>query len=414
MLLSIIRYIRGYLRIQIIGYSPERFLNLCSRRNIYLWGLKPYRNNYEMFVSIKGFRKLKPIIRKTKTKVVILNRYGLPFFLHKYRKRKIFFAGVLGCIISVYIMSTFVWNIHIEGNYSRTDEVILEYLETTSVRHGMKKSDIDCAQIAKDIRKHFNDIIWVSASIEGTRLIIQVKENTDTIKEEVSKDQTVTDLIASEEGEVVKIITRTGVPSVSVGDHVKKGDLLVSGRVEIKNDAGEVTEYRYQSADADVYIKTTERYEASLPINYEKKVYTDKKKTQIFIRTPKHLWKLGTVKNSYKNSESYTSQEQLKLGENFYFPLSYGKNVVREYTLKKEKRSERELQEILSGNFAVFCEELEKKGVEIIEKNVKIYKEQETAVAKGDLILIKQAYERIDTEMIQIEDKSQETPEGVN
>ena len=165
--------------------------------------------------------------------------------------------------------------------------MILEYLERTSVRHGMKKSDIDCAQIAKDIRKHFNDIKWVSASIEGTRLIIQVKENTDTIKEEVSKDQTVTDLIASEEGEVVKIITRTGVPSVSVGDHVKKGDLLVSGRVEIKNDAGEVTEYRYQSADADVYIKTTERYEASLPIHYEKKVYTDKKKTQIFIRTPK-------------------------------------------------------------------------------------------------------------------------------
>ena len=57
---------------------------------------------------------------------------------------------------------------------------------------------------------------------------------------------------------------------------------------------------------------------------------------------------------------------------------------------------------------------MEKKGVEIIEKNVKIYKEQETAVAKGDLILIKQANERIDTEMIQIEDKSQETPEGVN
>ena len=85
MLLSIIRYIKGYLCIKIIGYSPERFLNLCRHHHIYLWGLTPHMHDYEMFISISGFRKLKPILKKTKTKVVILNRYGLPFFLHKNR-----------------------------------------------------------------------------------------------------------------------------------------------------------------------------------------------------------------------------------------------------------------------------------------------------------------------------------------
>ena len=70
------------------------------------------------------------------------------------------------------------------------------------------------------------------------------KENTDTVPQKVNKEEKVTDLVASENGEVVEMIARSGVPLVSVGDKVKKGDVLVSGRVEIKNDAKEVVEYR--------------------------------------------------------------------------------------------------------------------------------------------------------------------------
>lgn len=123
MLNTIIRYIQGYLLIQVTGYSTERFLNLCSRKQIYLWGLEPKENSYEMFITIRGFRKLKPILKKTRTKVTILNRFGLPFFFHKYRKRKVFFFGILFCVIFIYVMSLFVWNIHIEGTLtsSRSD-----------------------------------------------------------------------------------------------------------------------------------------------------------------------------------------------------------------------------------------------------------------------------------------------------
>ena len=31
----------------------------------------------------------------------------------------------------------------------------------------MPKSDVDCARIVKDIRKEYDDIIWVSASIKA-------------------------------------------------------------------------------------------------------------------------------------------------------------------------------------------------------------------------------------------------------
>lgn len=407
LLLSLIRYIKGYLRISIIGYSPERFLNLCSHHHIYIWGLKPSGNRYEMYMSVAGFRKLKPIIKKTKTKVVILKRYGLPFFLHKYRKRKVFFAGAVGSVFAIYLMSCIIWNIHIEGNFTRTDETILEYLETQGVIHGMRKSKLDCAKIVRDIRKEFHDIIWVSASIEGTRLLIQVKENTDTMKEqEVNKEDLGTDLIASQDGKVVKIVTRSGMPKVKEGDRVKKGDVLVSGRIEILNDAKEVTEYQYQSADADVYIQSSFPYEDHISHIYEKKDYTDRKRTCFFVRMGGYILETGLLSKAYKNADIFMVENRCKLGEHFYLPISYGVKTCKEYEWKKEKRSKEEIQFILTKEFQRFCKDLEKKGVEIVGKDVKIYNENQSASAKGKITLIQKAEERRNTELIH--------PKGVN
>ena len=90
MLLHILTYIKGYVQIRASGYSPERFINACKHRNIRIWGLIANKGCYEMYTTIREFKKLKPIIRKTGTKVTVIGRYGLPFFIYRHRKRKIF------------------------------------------------------------------------------------------------------------------------------------------------------------------------------------------------------------------------------------------------------------------------------------------------------------------------------------
>ena len=102
MLLSIYRYIKGYLKIRVIGYSPERFLNACSYRGIYIWGITPSNGAYDMYITVSGFHKLKPVIRKTGAKVVVTERIGIPFYLFRYRKRKVFFAGAALSIAFIY------------------------------------------------------------------------------------------------------------------------------------------------------------------------------------------------------------------------------------------------------------------------------------------------------------------------
>ena len=97
-------------------------------------------------------------------RVVIIKRTGLPFFLHRYRNRKMFFAGAVFCISLLYLFSRFIWGIDISGNKSYTDEILLKYLSSREIKSGMKKSQVDCGRIVKDLRREYGDIIWVSAS----------------------------------------------------------------------------------------------------------------------------------------------------------------------------------------------------------------------------------------------------------
>ncbi|HJB01407.1 MAG TPA: sporulation protein YqfD [Candidatus Mediterraneibacter merdavium] len=419
MIRSFIRWLKGYVKLRIEGYSPERFLNLCSFHQIYIWGLAPVGNGYEMYMSVSDFRKLRPFVRKTHTRVVLYRRCGFPFFLARHRKRKLFFVGLFLCAALLKGYSLFIWDIHFEGNEKWPDETLAEFLKEEGVAPCMLKSKVDCPGIVKAVRKEYNDIVWVSASIDGSRLKVQIKENEDTFRaEDISSDKDTgvsaekpTDLVASADGVITKIVTRSGVPQVHVGDTVKKGDLLVLGRVEVVNDSQEVIGYQYHASDADIFADTQIEYSDSISLSYQEKVYDGKKKFRPFIRLWDKTLSVGTVRNKYKNSDIFTSETQMKIGENFYLPFSYGMKTAKSYSFVDKTYTEEEARQILSQNFHRFCEELEEKGIQIRENSVKIQLYENFAAASGILYLNERITEEADTEILTIERK--ETDESV-
>ena len=403
MLTSLIRYLKGYLRIRVAGYSPERFLNACSHRGIYIWNLTADQGAYDMYITIKGFHKLKPIIKKTGTKVIITERFGLPFFLHRYRKRKLFFSGAAGCVFLVYLLSLFIWNIDISGNIRYSDDTILTFLESRDITHGMKKSEIDCAGIVKALRKEYNDIVWASASVKGTRLFVQIKENEDSYKNEESDSaiqEQGEDIVADRDCVITEMITRSGTPMVHVGDSVKKGDILVSGRVEILNDSGEVTGYHYLKSDADIRGQTSIVYEERQNLTYTAKKYENIKKEFYFIRAGHYIIGFGAYKNPYETFEIWTEETALQIGKNFLLPFSYGTRTIIPYQPVEKSYGKEEIQDILSEKFSRYCADKKKKGVEILQNNVKIYTERDFASAKGTLTILTDIGGKLPTEEI--------------
>jgi similar to stage IV sporulation protein len=386
-----------------------------------------------MNISVREFRELKPVIKKTGTKVRIMGRVGLPFFLHRYRKRRLFFAGGVLCVFLILLMSRYIWQIDISGNQSRTDDTLLEFLETKDVKAGMHKSAVDCARIVKDIRKEYDDIIWVSASIQGTRLIIQIKENEDAavVQDALAEDESLeslgdnenkesgemnsetseinsetsemssetseeeweapTDLVADRDCTITDIVVRNGVTQVSEGDEVKKGDLLVSGQVPVNNDDGEVIDYQYYRSDADIQGEFTISYQEELPLVHDIKTY-GKQRWEFYItaHSSEKNWYLSIfpLKHRFASSEIHTTEYSLKLGTDFYLPVSYGIKREISYETTQENYTEEELRTLLTAKFERYCAELEKKGVEIIENDVKIYTGPQIAEAKGMLTVI--------------------------
>ena len=418
MLLTLLQHIRGYLRIRVSGYSTERFLNACRQKSIRLWNLTPRGNAYEMNITIDGFRRIRPVVKRTGVKVVIIERTGLPFFLHRYRKRRLFFVGFGLCILLIVLLSKFIWNIDISGNITRTDETLLAFLETQSVQKGMKISEVDCEQIVRDIRKEYDDIIWVSASIEGTRLIIQIKENEDSVEmeEDIANmpkqpDQPV-DIIADIDCTITDIVMRRGISQIQEGAQVEEGDLLVSGHIPVKNDAGEIINYQYEESDADIRGQTTIEYVDYQSLTFEEKKLLEIKKEEYYMRIGDYRMIVGGIRNDYEAFEQYSKEIPLKLSENFYLPVSFGWRKVNPYETTEQKYTEQELQRALTDRFHRYCEDLEKKGVEIIENDVKIYTGLEAAQAKGTLVINMPVGEKKPSQRLLIPEKIEENEQS--
>ena len=175
-MLQVIRYLQGYLTIKVWGFSPERFMNLCCNHNIFLWDIVNHGDYYTMNIRLRNFYCLKGFTRKTGTRVVITRRYGLPFLSVRAWKRKIFLLGLLGSLCFWIWMSGFVWAIEIDGNYFVTTDVFFDFLVENQIEVGMKKKDVDIEKLEAAIRSCFDIVTWTSVQIDGTRLLIQVKE----------------------------------------------------------------------------------------------------------------------------------------------------------------------------------------------------------------------------------------------
>lgn len=391
MLIDKVKYLQGYVRVRLFGYAPERFLNLCSNRNILIWNLEYHKEQYEFCISVRGFKQLKPILKKTRTKLIILERTGLPFVMRRYRKRKLFFAGIVLCCTLLYIMSLFVWKIEINGNLHETDSNIIKFLEEKQVYHGLLKSKIDCEKIEADLRAGYEDIIWASAKLNGTMLVIDIQENLATNQQAAEKqtgDDTPSDLVAEKEAEIYSILTRVGTPKVEKGDEVKPGDLLVEGKNPVLNDAGEIANYQYCVSDADILGITLYTYHDSFPLKYEDKVFTGRESNSYGFGLLNNHFNLPHVLHKFQKYDTITDEYDFKIGDTFYLPLLFIRETRKEYQIEAKKYSKKEAENLAKENLEEFCKELSEKGVQIIENNVMIVTDGKNCTASGSLKVI--------------------------
>ena len=395
------KWFRGYVTIRFPLHCKERILNLCSMNHINVWDIYVKDTYLCASIYLCDFRKLRPIMRKCRTKAVVLERYGLPFLYPKLRKKAVLGIASLLCVCALYVSSGFIWKIEYEGNTTLTRDRLSDFLEEYQIHIGTRKKNIDIASLEKEMRKRFDVLTWVSVKIDGTDLILSVKEY-DTPVEVVKKEATEEilrsiDLVANKDGTVLEMLIRNGTPRIKAGDEVKEGDILIEGKFPIMNDDGTLREYKDCTADADIYVSRKEVFFAELPFTYTKKAYTGRTYTTYDVLTGNHLAELPP-------HEPYLYEDRMteciaNIGS--FMPFKTGQitsSKHREYLLIEQEYTRKEAELILNRKILHFLKTLEEKGVQIIEKNVKIDTNNVAWTIYGDIEVIEKIGVPIDSE----------------
>lgn len=367
---------RGYVAVKVWGYSVERLLNLCGNHDVLVWDIEDHGDYHTMHISIAGFFALKPLLKKTGTRVTVLGKYGLPFFVSKMWRRKLFVAGLVCCILFWCLSSRFIWDIRIEGNFGLTEDVLMDYLEGQGVHTAMKKSELEIEKLEQALREDYDLITWTSVQLRGTTLLIHIKENEMPVYDNQNKAETDKgmDLVAEKEGVVTYIITRSGVPQVACGDSVQKGDVLVSGAVPVYNEDTTVRRYQYVRADADITLSYARNLSLEEEIAYDEKCYTGETIEIPVVGTGEKEIAFRFRKVPYAFYDTSEEKKQVQLLDHLYLPVYYGKRTVQEYEIVPKMHTDEEMKTLLQERFRKIISTLNEKGVQITEKNVTIKK----------------------------------------
>lgn len=380
----LLNYILGYLNIEIEGYYIEKFINLCNNKKIALWNLKREKTTIlNANIGITDFKEIRKILKKTKCRVKIKNKKGLPFIFNKYKKRKIFLLLLAICIATIIALSNFIWNIEITGTNKINNDEIMQILEETNFKVGTLKSKADTKEAINKIRLERDDVAWVGIDIKGTNAVVEIVEADE--KPEIINEEEYCNLVASRDGIISKVNAANGTPLVKEGDVVKKGDILVAGWLE-----GKYTGTRYVHATGSVEARVWYSQKEKVPLKQIEKEYTGKTETKYSLNINNFKINLYKRLSNFEKYDTIEEYKKLQLFSDFYLPFGLAKVTNKEY-----KEKEIILQKEDAKNQAVNLAE-EKINEQIKDKS-KILNKQIKVNSTDEYIEVEVVYEVLET-----------------
>lgn len=266
--INIWNYFRGYVIIRVEGLTLERLLNLAAKYDIYLWDIKRHSHIVlEMKSTTKGFKELRNIVKKVGCRVEIKEKKGFPFLLLKLKERKMLTIGFLLFCIAIFLLSSTVWKIEIQGNEQTPREEIISFLKANNISIGKLKYRLDKEIIKEKLVYEYDYFSFVSVNMKGTKLTIDVKEE-DLPPEKVDKSYPC-HIVAKKKGIIMKVVARKGKAIVEKGEVVTPGEILITGAITKEFPAGFLLVHadgevlaltRYSSTIRQPIIKIEEKY----------------------------------------------------------------------------------------------------------------------------------------------------------
>lgn len=269
---KVFRFLKGYMVISVTGKFPERFLNVCANKGIFLSDVTYLsKTSVRLKISREAYSSLEPILEKTGSEAKVLYEGGFYVYVKKYKKRICLALGPLLFVLALGILNLFVWEIEITGCEKVLPKTIEENLASLGVKKGVLRHTIDQRHVKNEMLIKMPELSWIWVDKNGSKITVSVRESVP--KPDIYDYGDYCNIVAAKDGIIDSVIVKGGTLMFEVGDTVLKNDILVSGLMISERGI----EPRFLQAEAEIYARVWYEKTKKYPLFEEKITETGRK-----------------------------------------------------------------------------------------------------------------------------------------
>ncbi len=281
--------------------------------------------------------------------VEIVAHRGIPKLFSRLRARVGLVVGAVLAVTLIVLSGLFVWDVQVSGNETLTEGDVIAQLRACGFGVGSYLPSLRIREVENRVLMASERIGWLSINTEGTVARVQIIEHVSgAVAGEDSSSKKPANLVAARDGQIEYLELLRGNSVVTVGQAVKKGELIVSGLYDSKTGS-----FRYTRAAGRVMARTERTVKVEIPLSFEEKVYGEPYLQEVelcFFNFSHKFFKNSGNSNTLCDIIKYNANLG-RLGNN-RLPVSLSRIEVHPYHLEARERSAEEALELCYAELA--------------------------------------------------------------
>lgn len=249
----------GY-RLRAYTRNANSLIRECTRKRIGIENLKRYKEYIEFNIKSSDYETVNAILNAFSIDFQRVSYYGGARTIDLIKRRAFMIVGLIIGLMMVFIASQFVYKVEISGN-NRYNGVIERVLIDSGISGVMYKGKLDTDALELKIVECIPEVTNATVYIDGAVLKVNTVTN-ETPSVPVGADARV---LSAYQAIITRIYVSSGTANVSVGDSVKKGDILIEGHINTNKED-------YQEPSDGNYVPVEAKGEVFGKVYYHKRV----------------------------------------------------------------------------------------------------------------------------------------------
>ena len=218
---------RAEVSFEIEGLGTERLLNEARARGIVFFRVQrgPDRR-VRVFCSPGMYAAVQSIGEEKGYMLSPARPEGWYRVWRRLLRRWGLWAGAAITLILMICAMGLIWEIRIENAGPYQGEV-RTFLEEKGVQIGKRRQQVDAAFLQQQLEWRLPAVKWVQVDYRGAALIVRLEEGTPP--PEILSHRGDGDVVAAEDGVLLRLTVHAGTPAAEPGQMVKKGQVLIRG-----------------------------------------------------------------------------------------------------------------------------------------------------------------------------------------